>query len=284
MRKIKFLIVGALVASVAGAMATSAVAADPAKYQRFTWGAKGKAGTDKKPRAVQLTLNPYHEAVGTPPAYLEALPFATVFAHIYYPKQIEINTSKVPGCKEVTILEEPDACPKGSEVGVKGAGVAAGWARPVNAGVGVGTPVNLENRVFVIAGAKNTLAIRVKTPLTTAIMRSVYRKAKSAEKKQGWYSVSDFTIPIGLIQPLEGLVSQLSDFKGVIAARTYSGRPLVGLKACPKNKKLTLGYMGEYNINLSEGNKGKGVTSPANGGFSVNEKSKIIKVTKSACR
>lgn len=278
MRKFKFLIVGALVASVAGAMASSAVA-NPAEFQRFKTEVKGKAGSDKSPKAVKLTLDPLHEAVGTPPAYLESPPFATVFTHIYYPKQLVINSSKAPGCAEATILDNPDSCPKGSEVGVPNAGIAEGWARPINAGVGVGTKVSLTNRVFVIAGVKNTLAIRVKTPLTTAIMRSVYRNATSAEKKLGFYSVSDFTIPIGLIQPAPGLMSQLSDFKGVIAAKTYGGKPLVGLKKCPKNKKLTLGYQGEYNINLSTGDKGMGTTSAANGGFSVNAKSPIIKTT-----
>ncbi|MFM9164060.1 MAG: hypothetical protein ACKOQ0_01670 [Solirubrobacterales bacterium] len=125
MRKIKILMVGALVASVAGVMASSAVA-NPAEYQRFTWAAKGKAGTDKKPSPVELTLNPYHEAVGTPPAFLENPPFATVFAHIWFPKEIVFNLSKIPGCAETTILNDPDACPKGSEVSKKGAGVAAG--------------------------------------------------------------------------------------------------------------------------------------------------------------
>lgn len=283
MRKIKILMVGALVASVAGVMASSAVA-DPAEYQRFTWAAKGKPGTNSKPKPIELTLNPYHEAVGTPPAFLENPPFATVFAHIWFPKEIVFNLSKIPGCAETMILENPDACPKGSEVSKKGAGVAAGYARPINAPVGVGTPVNLENRVFMITGAKNTLAIRVKTPLTTAIMRSVVRSANSSEKKQGFGQVADFTIPIGLIQPAPGLVSQLSDFKGVLSKLTYGGKPMIGLKKCPKSKKLTLAYQGEYNINLSTGDKGNGVTSPANGGFSVNGKSPIIKVTKSACK
>jgi len=282
MRKIKILMVGALVASVAGVMASSAVA-DPAEYQRFTWAAKGKPGTDSKPKPVQLTLNPFHESLGTPPAFLESPPFATVFSHIWFPKQIVFNLSKIPGCAETTILEDPDSCSKDSEVSKKGAGVAAGWARPVNAGVGVGTPVSLENRVFMITGAKNTLAIRVKTPLTTAIMRAVVRSANSSEKKQGWGQVADFTIPIGLIQPAPGLMSQLSDFKGVLAKLTYGGKPMIGLKKCPKSKKLTLAYQGEYNINLSTGDKGMGVTSAANGGFSVNEKSEVVTST-STCR
>lgn len=277
MRNIKFLIVGALVASFVGAMATSAVA-NPPDQQRFAAAVKGKQGTSKKAKAVQLTLNPYHD-VSNLNAVLESPPFATVFAHTYYPSAVSIDTSKVPGCAEVTILDNPDACPKGSEVSVPGAGVAAGYARPVNAGVGVGAKVDLVNRVFVIAGVKNTLAVRVKTPLTTAIMRSVYRKATSAEKKLGFGSASDYTIPIGLIQPAPGLMSQLTNFKGVIAAKTYGGKPLVGLKKCPSNKKLLMGYMGEYNINLSTGDKGMGVTSPANGGFSVNAKSPIIKVS-----
>lgn len=283
MRKFKFLIVGALVASFAGAVASSAVA-NPAEYQRYAWAVKGKPGSDSKPKAVQLTLNPYHQAVGTPPAFLESPPFATVFAHTYYPKQVVINTSKVPGCAEATILADPDSCPKGSEVSVKDAGIAVGYARPVNAPAGVGAKVDLTNRVFVIAGVKNTLAVRVKTPLATAIMRSVYRNATSAEKKLGFYAASDYTIPIGLIQPAPGLMSQLSDFKGVIAAKTFGGKPLVGLKKCPKNKKLTGGYMGEYNINLQTGDKGMGTTSAANGGFSVNAKSPIIKTTISACK
>lgn len=279
MQKMKVLTVAAL-ASLACAAAASTAAANPAEYQRFKVTLYGKAGTDKKPNAVRIVTNPFHEVKGDPPSFLESPPFSTVFAHIWWPKPSVVNTNILPGCEEKVILENPDSCPKDSEVGEKG--VAEGYARPVNAPVGVGTKVSLENRIFVIKGVKDTIALRVKTPLTTAIMRAVTKKATGPMAKS--YGLrTDFTIPIGLIQPAPGLVSQLSNFTGILAKKTYKGQAIFGLKKCPKDKKLTTAYQGEYNINLSSGDKGMGVTSAANGGFSVNQKSEIVTST-SACK
>lgn len=267
-------------ASLACAAGASTAAANPGEYQRFKVTLYGKAGTDKKPNPVRIVTNPFHQAEGTPPKFLESPPFSTVFAHIWWPKPSVVNTNILPGCEEKVILENPDSCPKDSEVGEKG--VAEGYARPVNAPFGVGTKVSLENRIFVVKGVKDTIALRVKTPLTTAIMRAETKKATgSMGKKYGLRT--DFTIPIGLIQPAPGLVSQLSNFTGILAKKTYKGQAIFGLKKCPANKKLTTAYQGEYNINLSTGDKGMGVTSAANGGFSVNEKSKIVTST-STCR
>jgi hypothetical protein len=279
MLKRKLLTVAAL-ASLACAAGASTAAANPGEYQRFKVTLTGKAGTDKKPKPVRIVTNPFHQAEGNPPGFLESPPFATVFAHIWWPKPSVVNTNMLPGCDEKVILENPDSCPKDSEVGEKG--VAEGYARPVNAPFGVGTKVALENRIFVIKGVKDTIALRVKTPLTTAIMRAKTQKATgSMAKKYGLRT--DFTIPIGLIQPAPGLVSQLSNFTGILAKKTYKGKAVFGLKKCPANRKLTTAYQGEYNINLSTGDKGLGVTSAANGGFSVNEKSKIVTST-STCK
>lgn len=275
----RLLTITALAALVCAVGASSA-AADPGKYQRFKVTLTGKAGTNSKPAPVRIVANPFHQEEGSPPTFLENPPFATVFAHIWWPKPSVVNTNMLPGCEEKVILEDPDSCPKDSEVGEPG--VAEGYARPVNAPQGVGAKVSLQNRIFVIKGVKDTIALRVKTPLTTAIMRAKTQRATGSMAKL--YGLrTDFTIPIGLIQPAPGLISQLSNFTGILAKKTYKGKAVFGLKKCPANKKLTTAYQGEYNINLSTGDKGMGVTSPANGGFSVNEKSPIVTST-STCK
>jgi hypothetical protein len=98
--------------------------------------------------------------------------------------------------------------------------------------------------------SKDTLALRVKTPLVVAVIEGKIGKATgSAAKKYG--TRVRFTIPDGLIAPTEGLVSQLVDFNSGIKAVSSKGKPLVGLKKCPKSKKLNFGYNGEFTINTT---------------------------------
>lgn len=265
--------------AVAAALAACALLApgakaDPTEFQRFSATVSGRSGTDARPSPVQVTLHTWQEAVGEPPSFLENPPYAMLFVHIFLPRAVKLDTSRSPGCDERVIIDDPASCPKGSEIGKTGE--AAGYARPVNAPAGVGAYVSLTNRIFVVKGARNTLAVRVKTPLTAGAMRAVVRSARGAERKS-WGQVVDFTIPIGLVQPAPGVMSQLTNFIGVIRKATAGGRPVLGLGSCPADGKLNFGFSADYNRNLETGDRGLGSSSAANGGFAVNVKSQVTK-------
>ena len=246
--------------------------ADPTEFQRFRATVSGSPGTAARPRPVEVALHTWQEGTGDPPSFLESPPYAMLFVHIYLPREVRLNTRRSPGCPERRIVDDPASCPRGSEIGRTGR--AAGYARPENAPAGVGTYVSLTNRIFVIREAPNTLAVRVKTPLTAGVMRAVIRAAKGRERRK-WGQVVDFTIPIGLVQPAPGVMSQLTDFVGVIRRATAGGRPVLGLGPCPRGRRLNFGFMAEYNRNLETGNRGLGTSSKANGSFSVNVRSPI---------
>lgn len=246
--------------------------ADPTEFQRFKATLAGKAGTDARPRPVEVTLHTWQEAIGDPPSFLQSPPYAMLFVHIYLPRTVRLDVRRSPGCPEKRIIDDPSRCPRGSEIGRTGQ--AAGYARPVNAPAGVGAYVSLENRIFVIKEVRDTLAVRVKTPLTTGVMRAVVRPARGAEPRT-WGQVVDFTIPIGLVQPAPGVMSQLTNFIGVIRRTTAGGRPVLGMGSCPDGRRLSFGFMAEYNRNLETGNRGLGTSSSANGSFSVNVRSPI---------
>lgn len=256
----------------AGGLAAAPANADPTEFQRFEASLDGRSGTKARPRPVQVTLHTWQEAIGEPPSFLENPPYAMLFVHIYLPKAVKLDTSRVPGCAEKRIIDDPNSCPKGSEIGKTGE--AAGYARPVNAPAGVGAFLSLTNRIFVIKGLRNTLAVRVKTPLTAGAMRAVVRPARGSERAK-WGQVVDFTIPIGLVQPAPGVMSQLTNFIGVIRAATAGGRPVLGLGSCPARERLSFGFVADYNRNLETGDRGLGTSSAANGSFSVNVKSPV---------
>jgi hypothetical protein len=116
----------------------------------------------------------------------------------------------------------------------------------------------LEIKTFVMnarskggARVKDTLALRVVTPLATAVIEGKLNNATGSAKRL-YGKVMRFTIPEGLIMPTPGLVSQLVDFNSGIKAAYYKGKPGIGLGACPKSKKLNFGYNGEYTINTAK--------------------------------
>lgn len=262
------------VAAVVTAFAAgpSPAGADPVPFQRFEASIDGRPGTAARPRPVQVTLHTWQEAIGDPPSFLENPPYAMLFVHIYLPRAVKLDTSRVQGCAEKVIIDNPNSCPKGSEIGKTGE--AAGYARPVNAPAGVGAFLSLTNRIFVIKGARSTLAVRVKTPLTAGAMRAVVRPARGTERAK-WGQVVDFTIPIGLVQPAPGVMSQLTNFVGVIRKATAGGRPVLGMGSCRARSKLNFGFSADYNRNLETGDRGLGTSSAANGDFSVSVRSPI---------
>ena len=252
----KSLLIAAVTALAVTVPAASAFAT-PAEFQRFAAGIVGKAGTDAKPKAVQINIHPFHEygIKGGPTntgkkntgATMEA-PFSTVFANVYTDKAIKYNLGAFPTCGLQTVLDDPDTCAAGSRVDVKSS--ATGLVRLKGAAPGLYTlDTVLEIKTFVLS--KDTLALRVKTPLVVAVIEGKIGKATGAAAKK-YGSRIRFTIPDGLIEPTPGLVSQLVDFNSGIKAVSSNGKPLVGLGKCPKNKKLNIGYNGEYTINAKK--------------------------------
>ncbi len=252
----KSLLIAAVTALAVTVPAASAFAT-PAEFQRFDASVVGKAGTDKKPKAVRLNIHPFHEygVKGGPTntggqntgATME-VPFSTVFANVFTDKAISYNLGSFPSCKLQTALDNPDACPAGSRVDVPS--TASGLVRTKGALPGIYTlAVVLDIKTFILS--KDSLALRIVTPLTTAVIIGKIGKATGSAKTKYGHRIR-FTIPDGLIAPTDGLVSQLVDFNSGIKAATSKGKPLVGLGKCPKSKKLNFGYNGEYTINTTK--------------------------------
>ena len=252
----KSLLIAAVTALAVTVPAASAFAT-PAEFQRFAAGVVGKAGTDAKPRAVQIKIHPFHEygVAGGPSntgglnsgATMEA-PFSTVYANVFTDKAIKYNLGSFPTCKLQTVLDSPDSCVKASRVDIPSS--ATGLVRTKGALPGIYTLATvLEIKTFVLS--KDTLALRVVTPLVTAVIEGKVGKATGAAASK-YGSRIRFTIPDGLIEPTPGLVSQLVDFDSGIKAVSSNGKPLVGLGKCPKNKKLNFGYNGEYTVNAKK--------------------------------
>jgi hypothetical protein len=253
----KSLLIAAVTALAVAVPAASAFAVNPAEFQRFEAGVVGKAGTDAKPKAVQINIHPFHEygikggktntGKKNTGATME-VPFSTVYANVFTDKAIKYNLGAFPTCAKQTVLDNPDACAAGSRVDIKSS--ATGLVRVKGALPGIYSLATvLEIKTFVLS--KDTLALRVKTPLATAVIEGKVGKATGAAAKK-YGSRIRFTIPLGLIEPTPGLVSQLVDFDSGIKAVSSNGKPLVGLGKCPKNKKLNFGYNGEYTVNAKK--------------------------------
>ena len=261
----KSLMIAAVTALAVAVPAASAFAADPAKYQRFGAGVVGKAGTEAKPKAVALKIHPFHEygikggatnAGGLNSGATMEVPFSTVFANVYLDKALVFNMNSFPACDLQTILDDPDSCDPDSRVDIPSS--ASGLVRTKGALPGIYTLfTKLEIKTFIMKSRKpggprvlDTLALRVVTPLVTAVIEGKLSNATGSAKKL-YGKVMRFTIPDGLIAPTDALVSQLVDFDSGIKAAYYKGKPGIGLKACPKSKKLNFGYSGEFTINTT---------------------------------
>ena len=242
----------------------SSALASPQDYQRFDANLIGKG------KSVGFHLYPHLELsdAGGPQnvgsknsGALSTSPFATLVAHISFPKEIKFDTHGFPRCSEEIILHSPDSCPKGSEIGF---GSAKGYARAANAkdGTYILSP-KLTLRVFIMQGKEN-LALRVYSALTSAVLIP----GRSVSKTQ-----VDITNPYGLISPTPGMLSQISFFHVIIsAAKNKAGMPLTTLSKCPKNKKLLFTYGVDYNIGLDKSHFPK-----AENGFSINQFGKPVK-------
>ena len=255
----------AAIAALATVLPAASALATPAKFQRFEAGVIGKAGTSKKLKAVALKIHPFHEyGIAGGPTNLggqntgatNEVPFSTVFANVYLDKALVFNTNSFPSCDLQTVIDDPDSCDPDSRVDIPSS--ASGLVRTKGALPGIYTLfTKLEIKTFIMKSRKpggprvlDTLALRVVTPLVTAVIEGKLSNATGSAKKL-YGKVMRFTIPDGLISPTDALVSQLVDFDSGIKAAYYKGKPGIGLKACPKSKKLNFGYNGEFTINTT---------------------------------
>lgn len=329
----KFLIGLAAAASLFSVSLATVAAASPSTYQRFAAG-MGVPGSAPKRGPVPLSLRffqevglqggPLNEGNLNSGSVLESPAFATVFAYIWLPREVTISLGAFPGCREGTILNDPDACPRGAEVGRRNPGgmdpatgrdrcsvpgqpaegrrpclvYAAGLLRarvsadnPSVAGRYL-LPSWLSLRMFNLGrGADdralgNSLALRVTSPSSgNVLVRGVISKVGRADAGRFGAGVRHFSrkirfvIPSGLIEPLPGFVSQLTDFRAEMKRTVRAGKALVRLDRCPRDGRVRFAYSADYNENLETGNIGLGTASPANGGFTINEVGSVTRAS-----
>lgn len=283
----KPLAVAALAMSMAIAFPAIASGA-PGTLQRFKASVSpNKAGSKSRPASVGLNLRPYHEntmvtmqngtLVGTG-AFLEVPPFATRYATIWFPKQIRWQTSHFRRCSIPRVLSAPDSCPKGSEIGRTSSSNYALGALRANPNGEILLAPRLSVRIFNVG--TNRIAIRVLSPSTGSVIMSgrVTTRMTTSEKRNGFGSKLRLVIPVELVEPVPGTVSQLSDFNAGVrrASVRYRGTTYryAGLTSCPSTRRLKWAYRGEYNVGLQKDSAGQ---------YVINSSGPLVKST-SSCR
>ena len=320
----KLALLALVTAALVPAAVASAAAASPSTFQRFQAEVTGVDGVPR-PGPVSLGVWFFQELGldGGPGnagglnsgSVMDSPAFATLFANIWLPKELKVSLKPFPGCAERTVLNSPDACPPGAELGascsaaaLRGAGApacpafAGGLLRPR---VSPSNPdiagkysyfARLALRVFKLGRdnrgrrLSDTLALRVDSAITGNILvvGKVAHVSRSDERRFGITAKTfpnklSFTIPSGLIEPVPGSVSQLTDFRALMNRGQSADRSFVRLASCPRSESIPLAYSAEYNLNLERGDRGLGRSSLANGGYSVSEIGRTVGTT-APCR
>jgi hypothetical protein len=179
--------------------------------------AKSKAGTAKKPADIgKLTVDLSVNVDQTDP------PFATKQAVLFFDKNLVFNSSKFKSCTEPQVRTGAAAC-KAAKVG---SGAAQAQA--------LGQTENLT--VTAYNGPKgNSLLLRVKGTQPLDIDSVLVGKLVKGSGAYGKKLVVN--IPDNLQQPLAGVMATLTRFMTTVGG-TQKKVPYIGLKGCPKNKKL----------------------------------------------
>ena len=279
MKKLMTTVSVALMATFA--LSGVAMAVTPAEEQ--SWEGKvfagSKPGKTPKKGSVGAYLRPFHKntwpgvANKTLGSAQVSPPFATAYADVYLDKNLKFNADPFPGCSLDKVLAidptksgAPTGCPKESFLG---AGKAAGFVRAVNSAPGVSvTTAELQDRLFA-SGIKNTVYLYTYSELSKGnVIVGTVTKASGK-----WGQRIRFVLPKGLIQPVQGIVSQLSTFDNTIPAQKYKGKNLITLTKCPSNKKLNTGFQNFYSDN---GTPKPGV-APADGNdYVISSQSAIV--------
>jgi hypothetical protein len=180
-----------------------------------------KAGTKKKPANVNIkvttTTNPH-----------DATPFATTKTVIHFDKNLVFNPKKFKTCSAATIQANEANCPKGSKVG-KGDAV----------GTAIGQTSNLTVTAFNGPNGKFMLHVVASTPLQ---IDGVIQATLAKDTGKYGYKLN-VPIPDNLQQPVPGVFATLLRFFTSVKG-TAKGVPYVGLKGCPKSKKLS--FKGDF--------------------------------------
>jgi hypothetical protein len=218
MRKLPLLIAGvlALALGVAGiAQAVNSKQTITVKLQ------KNKAGTKKKPKGVgkftvdlRVAMDPSDE------------PFATKTTVVHFDPNLVFNYKSFPTCTEAQARTGAAACGK--------AKVGTGQAQ----GLALGQQENLA--VTAYNGPNGTLLLRVKGNSPLDIDTIIPGKLGKDSAPYG--SKLSVTVPDNLQEPLAGVKATLTRFTTIIdGSKASKGKPYIGLKGCPKSKKLVFG-------------------------------------------
>lgn len=226
-----------ILTSLAAVTALSVAAAPATAAMNSKQGLKAsvspnKAGTSKKPRNVDLTVNPFVTLDPSDP------PFATTKAVVYLDKNLVFNNRKFKACSSAKILASEKSCPSGSKVG---SGSAQGKA--------LGLTENLKITAYNAGKTGLNLLVVGNAPLT---IRSVLvGKLQGASGKYGKKLV--VAIPEDLQQPAPGAFATLTNFRVKInRSAKIKGKTTkyVQLKGCPSNKKLN--FSGDFSFTNGE--------------------------------
>jgi len=283
MKKLTTIVAVGLVACFAF---TSVAAAAMAPEDEQNWEAKvfagSKPGKTPKKGSVGSFLHPFHSNTWpgtsdkTTGSAQVSPPFATAYADVLLDKNLSFNPGAFPGCSLDKVLAldpaksgAPAGCPKESYLG---GGKAYGFVRVTNQAAGViSASAELQNRL-IASGQKNLVYLYTYSELSKAnvIMGNI-------SKGSGIYGTKiRFLLPKGLISPVSGIISQLTDFSTTIPAKSYKGKALLTLKKCPSNKKINAGFQNNYTSNATV----KPGVNPTDGNdYVISSSSKVINRT-----
>jgi hypothetical protein len=233
MRKLLLAVVTALVAALA--VTAVALAVNPVQGIKVTATNK-KAGTKAKPKS----MGKFVVTTTTAPAATDP-PFATSLAVISFDKNIVFGGSKFKSCSDVTGTTIDTTC--------KSAKVGAGSSK----GVALGQVENLT--VTAYNGPKgNSIYLHVRGTAPLDINSVIVGSLKNATGAYG--KKLNVPIPANLQQPLAGVFATLTSFSTSVGG-TAKNTPFIGLKGCPKDKKLK--FKGDFTY--TDGSKKSATTT-----------------------
>lgn len=238
MRKFMSVTVAGVMAALA--LAAPALAVQPKQQIKASISPTKIGKAPKKPVGVTLNVNPFFDASNQAALdVIDAAPFATKIAHLYFDKNIAFNTKAFATCASGVIQNDEKGCPKGSKVG---SGTAVGRALKLN---------QTDLKVTAFNGPSKHFYLHVVGSSPLVIDQVLIGTLKNSTGPYG--TELRVVIPPGLISPQEGLIAALTDFRTSIPkSPTGKGKvSYVTVKACPKGG-LKLGYKGEYTDNTSQ--------------------------------
>jgi hypothetical protein len=210
------LVISALAALTALAVATVALAQNPAPAPTLTAKlAPSKAGTKKKPKNTKFTFDVKNNRESQATASQIELSL---------PKGMRINGKGLPSCPLAKLAAGgPSGCPSGSKAGSGTADAFLVTPPPQ-------TELHFTTQFFV--GGTNSMTIFLQQTGGT-VTKALEGKLSNGGRKM------TIAIPSDLQQPAPGLYSALESLQGTISAKKGKNY-FVALTSCPKSKKLKI--------------------------------------------